>query len=206
MTETVLQTEGLTKRFGELSAVDHVDLEVEAGEFRRVIGPNGAGKTTTFNLITGALIPTEGTVRFNGEDITTLPPHERVHRGVGRSFHHQRVRRTHRPRERPARRPVRARRRDQLREAMFRDKDSFPELTDRTNEILSQIGLRERAEETAQTLAYGDQRRLEIGLVLATDPELVMLDEPTAGMSTEETQDTMDLIDDVLLGPVTDAH
>jgi len=199
MTETVLQTEGLTKRFGELSAVDHVDLEVEAGEFRSVIGPNGAGKTTTFNLITGALIPTEGTVRFNGEDITTLPPHERVHRGVGRSFQITNVfgGLTVRENVRLAAQSVHG---DEISsgEAMFRDKDSFPELTDRTNEILSQIGLRERAEETAQTLAYGDQRRLEIGLVRATDPELVMLDEPTAGMSTEETQDTMDLIDDVL--------
>ncbi|MFB6121811.1 MAG: ABC transporter ATP-binding protein [Halobacteriaceae archaeon] len=199
MTETVLKTEGLTKRFGELTAVDHVDLEVEAGEFRSVIGPNGAGKTTTFNLITGALIPTDGTVLFNGEEITKMPPHERVHRGVGRSFQITNVfgGLTVRENVRLAAQSVHA---DDIsrREAMFRNKDSFEELTARTDEILDQIGLRERANENAQTLAYGDQRRLEIGLVLATDPELVMLDEPTAGMSTEETQDTMDLIGDVL--------
>ena len=199
MTDTVLETDGLTKRFGELTAVDNVDLEVKAGEFRSVIGPNGAGKTTTFNLITGALIPTEGAVLFNGEEITTMPPHERVHRGVGRSFQitnvfgglsvHENVR--------LAAQSVHA---DDIspQEAMFRNKNSFDDLTAKTDEILDQIGLRERADENAQTLAYGDQRRLEIGLVLATDPELVMLDEPTAGMSTEETQDTMDLINDVL--------
>jgi branched-chain amino acid transport system ATP-binding protein len=199
VTDTVLETDGLTKRFGELTAVDNVDLEVKAGEFRSVIGPNGAGKTTTFNLITGALIPTEGAVLFDGEEITTMPPHERVHRGVGRSFQITNVFGGLSVREnvRLAAQSVHA---DDIspQEAMFRNKNSFDDLTAKTDEILDQIGLRERADENAQTLAYGDQRRLEIGLVLATDPELVMLDEPTAGMSTEETQDTMDLINDVL--------
>ena len=199
MTDTVLETDGLTKRFGELTAVDNVDLEVKAGEFRSVIGPNGAGKTTTFNLITGALIPTEGAVLFDGEEITTMPPHERVHRGVGRSFQITNVFGGLGVREnvRLAAPSVHA---DEIspQEAMFRTKNSFDDLAAKTDEILDQIGLRERADENAQTLAYGDQRRLEIGLVLATDPELVMLDEPTAGMSTEETQDTMDLINDVL--------
>jgi branched-chain amino acid transport system ATP-binding protein len=199
VTDTVLETDGLTKRFGELTAVDNVDLEVKAGEFRSVIGPNGAGKTTTFNLITGALIPTEGAVLFDGEEITTMPPHERVHRGVGRSFQITNVFGGLSVREnvRLAAQSVHA---DDIspQEAMFRNKNSFDDLAAKTDEILDQIGLRERADENAQTLAYGDQRRLEIGLVLATDPELVMLDEPTAGMSTEETQDTMDLINDVL--------
>src|SRR6056297_1996762 len=86
MTDTVLETDGLTKRFGELTAVDDISLEVEDGEFRSVIGPNGAGKTTTFNLITGALTPTEGTVRFRGNDITNMSSHNRVRHGLGRSF------------------------------------------------------------------------------------------------------------------------
>jgi len=199
MTEAVLETDGLTKRFGELTAVDHVDLEVEKGEFRSVIGPNGAGKTTTFNLITGALIPSEGTVRFNGTDITNMLPHERVHHGVGRSFQITNVFGGLTVREN-VRLAAQAMYGDDIsrREAMFRDKDSFDELTDRTTEILDKIGLRDRADEHADTLAYGDQRRLEIGIVLATDPELVMLDEPTAGMSSEETQETMALISDVL--------
>lgn len=199
MTEPMLETENLTKQFGELTAVDHVDLEVEDGEFRSVIGPNGAGKTTTFNLITGALTPSNGTVRFAGEDITEMSPHERVRRGVGRSFQltnvfggltvHENVRLA-----------AQSVFHDDISryEAMFRDKNSFEDITRHTNEVLEQIGLDSRADERADTLAYGDQRRLEIGLVLATDPKLVLLDEPTAGMSSEETQQTLDLIEDVL--------
>jgi branched-chain amino acid transport system ATP-binding protein len=199
MTETVLETDGLTKRFGELTAVDNVSLSIEAGEFRSVIGPNGAGKTTTFNLITGALMPTEGTVRFKGEDITAMAPHNRVRRGLGRSFQITNVFGGLSVREnvRVAAQSVHD---DDINPAaaMFRDKNNFSDITDRTTEVLEQVGLRDRAEEKAETLAYGDQRRLEIGLVLATDPDLVMLDEPTAGMSSEETESTMELISDVL--------
>jgi branched-chain amino acid transport system ATP-binding protein len=199
MTETVLETDGLTKRFGELTAVDDVSLTVENGEFRSVIGPNGAGKTTTFNLITGALRPSEGTVTFKSEDITNMSPHHRVRRGLGRSFQITNVfgGLTVRENVRIAAQSVHDDDIDPA-SAMFRDKNSFDEITDQTMEVLGQIGLRERAEEKAETLAYGDQRRLEIGLVLATDPDLVMLDEPTAGMSSEETEATMSLIGDVL--------
>jgi len=199
MTDTVLETDGLTKRFGELTAVDAVSLEVEDGEFRSVIGPNGAGKTTTFNLITGALTPTEGTVRFRGEDITNMSPHNRIGRGLGRSFQITNVfgGLTVRENVRIAAQAVHS---DDINlgAAMFRDKTSFEDISDRTTEVLDQIGLRDRSDELAETLAYGDQRRLEIGLVLATDPKLVMLDEPTAGMSSEETESTMGLISDVL--------
>jgi branched-chain amino acid transport system ATP-binding protein len=199
MTEAILRTDGLTKRFGELTAVDGVDLEVADGEFRSVIGPNGAGKTTTFNLITGALSPTEGTVVFDGEDVTAVSPHRRVRRGLGRSFQITNVfgGLTVRENVRLAAQSVHD---DELsaRESLFGDKDGFEDISDRTTEVLDQIGLRDRADELAETLAYGDQRRLEIGLVLATDPQLVMLDEPTAGMSSEETRATMDLIDEVL--------
>jgi branched-chain amino acid transport system ATP-binding protein len=199
MTEAILKTEGLTKRFGELTAVDHVDLEVERGEFRSVIGPNGAGKTTTFNLITGALTPTEGRVEFDGQEVTNMAPHNRVRRGLGRSFQITNVfgGLTVRENVRLAAQSVYD---DDISagDAMFRDKDSFDDITEHTTEVLQQIGLYEREDEHAETLAYGDKRRLEIGLVLATDPQLVMLDEPTAGMSSEETQDTMNLIADVL--------
>lgn len=199
MTDTVLETDGLTKRFGELTAVDDISLEVEDGEFRSVIGPNGAGKTTTFNLITGALTPTEGTVRFQGKDITNMSPHNRVRSGLGRSFQITNVfgGLTVRENVRIAAQAVHG---DDINlgEAMFRDKNSFADISDRTTEVLDQVGLRGRSDELAETLAYGDQRRLEIGLVLATDPKLVMLDEPTAGMSSEETESTMDLISDVL--------
>ena len=199
MTETVLETEGLTKRFGELTAVDSVDLSVDAGEFRSVIGPNGAGKTTLFNCITGALSPSAGVVRFDGENITSLPPHERVRRGLGRSFQITNVFGGLAVREnvRLAAQSVVA---ESIsgREAMFRDKESFADITEHTDRVLDRIGLADHADERAETLAYGDQRRLEIGIVLATDPKLVLLDEPTAGMSSEETRATMDLIEEVL--------
>jgi len=199
MTEGVLETNGLTKRFNELTAVDDLSLTIERGEFRSVIGPNGAGKTTAFNLITGAMTPSDGSIRFKNEDITTLPPHERVTRGLGRSFQitnvfsglsvHENVR--------VAAQSVN---RDKINPgtALLRDRDEFDDINRQTEEVLDQIGLADRADEPAETLAYGDQRRLEIGLVLATDPDLVMLDEPTAGMSSEETQATMELISTVL--------
>ncbi len=195
----VLETAGLTKQFGELLAVDSVDLAVERGEFRSVIGPNGAGKTTLFNCITGAMTPTSGTVRFDGEDVTDLPPHERVRRGLGRSFQITNIfgGLTVRENVRLAAQSVLD---DDMtvREEMLRDKETFDHINDRTTGVLEQVGLADRAEELAETLAYGDQRRLEIGIVLATDPELVLLDEPTAGMSSEETRATIDLIEDVL--------
>ncbi|EMA50935.1 MULTISPECIES: ABC transporter ATP-binding protein [Halococcus] len=199
MTDAVLETEGITKRFGELTAVDRVDLTVEAGEFRSVIGPNGAGKTTLFNCITGALSPTEGTVWFRGEDITNLPSHDRVRRGLGRSFQITNVFGGLAVREN-VRLAAQSIFDDDIsgRDAMFRDKNSFGDVAAHTDEVLDRIGLASHADERAETLAYGDQRRLEIGIVLATDPDLVLLDEPTAGMSSEETRATMDLIEDVL--------
>jgi branched-chain amino acid transport system ATP-binding protein len=198
MTEYILVTDGLTKQFGKLTAVDEVDLAVERGEFRSVIGPNGAGKTTLFNLITGALRPSDGTVLFDGTDVTTVAPHRRVALGLGRSFQITNVfgGLTVRENVRLAAQAVES---DiSLREALFRDKESFQNVTDRTDRTLNRIGLADRAGELAETLAYGDQRRLEIGLVLATEPKLVLLDEPTAGMSNEETQATIDLIGEVL--------
>ncbi|MFD1645433.1 ABC transporter ATP-binding protein [Haloarchaeobius litoreus] len=196
--EVVLETKGLTRRFGELVAVDSLDIEVERGEFRSIIGPNGAGKTTLFNLISGALLPSDGSVIFDGEDVSRLRPHERVHKGIGRSFQITNVFGGLTVRENvrlaaqavlQGRSPV---------DNAFRHKDSFDDLNGRTDDVLSRIELGDRDGERASTLAYGDRRRLEIGLVLATDPQLVMLDEPTAGMSAEETRNTMELIGDVL--------
>jgi branched-chain amino acid transport system ATP-binding protein len=199
MTEVALETEGLTKQFGELIAVDRVDLAVERGEFRSVIGPNGAGKTTLFNCITGAMSPTSGTVIFDGEDITDVPPYERVRRGLGRSFQITNVfdGLTVRENVRLAAQSVHD---DDIgaSDGLFRNKRSFERVSSLTTDVLAQIGLADRAGENAETLAYGDQRRLEIGIVLATDPSLVLLDEPTAGMSAQETRETMDLIDEVL--------
>jgi branched-chain amino acid transport system ATP-binding protein len=194
-----LETHGLTKRFDELVAVDRVDLAVEAGEFRSVIGPNGAGKTTLFNTITGALRASEGEVVFDGEDVTDLPSYERVRRGIGRSFQITNVFSglTALENVRLAAQSIPSREMNQGAQ-LFRNKSAFEDVTARATRVLEDVGLAEHAETRASTLAYGDQRRLEIGLVLATDPEVVLLDEPTAGMGVEETASTMELVDDVL--------
>jgi len=197
--DAVLATEALTKRFGELTAVDGVDLRVERGEFRSVIGPNGAGKTTLFDLITGAQRPTSGGVRFDGEDVTALAPHERVRRGLGRSFQITTVFSglTVRENVRLAAQSVHDASISRV-DRFLRPKDSFEAIAADTTATLERVGLADRAEERAGALAYGDRRRLEIGLVLATDAAVVLLDEPTAGMSAEETAATMQLIDEVL--------
>ncbi len=197
--DVVFETEDITRKFGELLAVDGVNLAVERGEFRSVIGPNGAGKTTLFNLATGALAPTSGVVRFDGEDVTALPPHERVRRGLGRSFQITNVfgGLTVRENVRLAAQAVHDGELSTL-DRLFRSKDRFEPINTDTEAVLDRIGLAGQADERAGALAYGDRRRLEIGLVLATDPEVVLLDEPTAGMSVDETRATMDLIGEVL--------
>ncbi|KAB1191119.1 MULTISPECIES: ABC transporter ATP-binding protein [Haloferax] len=199
MTDSILTTQNLTKEFGKLVAVDDVNLDIKRGEFRSLIGPNGAGKTTTFNLLTGALRPTRGTVTFNGEDVSSLPPHQRVRRGLGRSFQITNVFSGLTVREN-VRLAAQAARHEGFTpvEEYLEQKDSFDDVNEHTDRVLERSGLLGRGEELADVLAYGDKRRLEIAIVLATDPEMVLLDEPTAGMSAEETRATMDLIDEVL--------
>ncbi|KTG26945.1 ABC transporter ATP-binding protein [Haloferax profundi] len=199
MTDTILETQNLTKEFGKLVAVDDVNLDIERGEFRSLIGPNGAGKTTTFNLLTGALRPTRGTVTFNGEDVSALPPHQRVRRGLGRSFQITNVFSGLTVREN-VRLAAQAARHEGFTpvEEFLDNKDSFDDVNEHTDRVLERSGLLGRGDEPADVMAYGDKRRLEIAIVLATDPEMVLLDEPTAGMSAEETRSTMDLIDEVL--------
>ncbi|WP_135828225.1 ABC transporter ATP-binding protein [Halorussus halobius] len=200
-TESVLRTDGLTKQFGEFVALDGVDLDVSEGEFRSVIGPNGAGKTTLFNVLTGALSPTEGTVTFRGEDVTDLPPHQRVRRGMGRSFQISTVFGGLTVRENvrlAAQSVVQGRGEIPLVGRFLSPTDRFEAVLERTDEVLADIGLADRADDRARNLAHGDRRRLELGLVLAGDPELVLLDEPTAGMGSEETQRTIRLVEEVL--------
>lgn len=199
--DAILRTENLTRRFGELAAVDDVNLAVREGEFRSIIGPNGAGKTTLFNLVSGAMAPTEGRVVFAGQDVTGLAAHERVRRGMGRSFQISNVfgGLTVRENVRLAVQSVVADTFDPY-EALLKPTGEFPDVQARTDEVLARIALDDQAGTVADALAYGDRRRLEIGIVLATDPELVLLDEPTAGMSGDETRETIDLIREVLAG------
>jgi len=185
----LLRVESLTKTFDRFVAVQEATLGVEEGTVVAVIGPNGAGKTTLFNLITGLLVPDRGRILFAGEDITNLPPHAICRRGIGRTFqianvfprltvfanvqvavlaHQRRTLGLTRPAERLA-----------IRE---------------TEAALAAAGLVEKAGQLAGTLSHGDQRILEIAIALGTEPRLLLLDEPTAGMSPEETAATMALI------------
>ncbi len=198
--DAILRTEGLVKEFGNFAAIDDVNVSIAPGEFRSVIGPNGAGKTTFFNLISGALEVTDGVVYFDGEDITDLPPQKRIRRGMGRSFQISNIFGGLSVREN-VRLAVQANERDtySFREALFKPTSRYDNINDRTEEILDRIALADVANEEADALPYGDKRRLEIGVVLATDPQLVLFDEPTAGMGPEETQNTIDLIEEVLV-------
>ncbi|WP_254272301.1 ABC transporter ATP-binding protein [Haloarcula marina] len=197
--DIALRTEGLTKAFGEFRAVDGVDLSIERGEFRSVIGPNGAGKTTLFNLISGALTPSSGTISLLGTDITAQSPAERVESGLARSFQLTTVFDGLSVREN-VRLAAQAAEFGDLSTAqqLFVGTESLAAVDQRTDSVLDSVGLADLADAQASTLAYGDRRRLELGLVLATDPEVVLLDEPTAGMSGEETAATIDLVEDVL--------
>jgi branched-chain amino acid transport system ATP-binding protein len=197
--EPILRTTGLTKRFGEFTAVDGVDLAVDRGEFRSIIGPNGAGKTTLFNLISGAMTPTEGTIMLSGRDITALSPAERVAANLARSFQLTTVFNGLAVREN-VRLAAQAGQFETLSPArrLFADPDDLEGVDRRTDAVLGELGLRSVADARASDLSYGDRRRLEVGLVLATDPDVVLLDEPTAGMSGDETDATIDLFEDVL--------
>ena len=185
----MLQVEALVKSFDDFMAVNRASLAVEKGEIVAVIGPNGAGKTTLFNLITGLLKSDGGKIIFKGEDISKLPPYEICKKGIARSFQivnifprltvfgnvqvavlsHQR-KSSH----------------------LFRPAQSM--VIEETKDILKTVGLLEKAKKIAGSLSHGDQKILEIAIALGNEPELLILDEPTAGMSPEETLATIELI------------
>ena len=185
----MLKAENVYKSFDGFMAVNGADLYVEKGQLVAVIGPNGAGKTTLFNLITGQLKPDRGKVTLNGKDIGTLPPHEICRRGIARSFQIANV--FHR---------LSVFKNIQV-SVLSRQKKSntlfYPArlmAVEETESILESVGLLGRAEDIAGSLSHGDQRILEIAIALGTEPRLLILDEPTAGMSPEETASTMSLI------------
>ncbi|MBC8460573.1 MAG: ABC transporter ATP-binding protein [Deltaproteobacteria bacterium] len=185
----MLRIEGIDKSFGEFMAVNGADLTVGKGEIVAVIGPNGAGKTTLFNLITGQLKPDRGKVIFMEEDITKLPPYQICKRGISRSFQIVNIfpRLTVFGNVQVA---VLSQQRRSNR--LFHPAKNMA--VKETNNILEIVGLLDKAWNTAGTLSHGDQRILEIAIALGNDPGLLILDEPTAGMSPEETSATMDLI------------
>jgi branched-chain amino acid transport system ATP-binding protein len=192
MTDTIiLETKGLRREFGALVAVNDVDLQVQAGTLHAIIGPNGAGKTTFFNLLSGNLKPTRGQVFYKGEDITHLPLHQTAHRGIGRSFQITNIFPNLTVMEN-IRLAAQALGKDNFR--FFQSHRRFEQYEARAWEVMEQVGLTERALSLARTLPHGDQRKLELGIILAPDPELLLLDEPTAGMAAEHVPQLMELI------------
>jgi branched-chain amino acid transport system ATP-binding protein len=185
------KTEHLTKAFSGFKAVNDVSIEIPRGGVRTIIGPNGAGKTTLFNLLSGLLPPTEGRVWFEDQDITGLDPYERARLGISRSFQITNI---------FAKLSVYENVRLSV-QAIYDGKANFflptgrmGDLHAKTTQILGDVGLADVADALAENLSHGDQRRLEIGLVLARDPKVLLLDEPLAGMSPAETHATVDLI------------
>jgi branched-chain amino acid transport system ATP-binding protein len=188
----LLYTENLTKSFGALTAVNGVSLRIEAGTLHSIIGPNGAGKTTLFNLLTGTFAPTSGSIVFDGKEIAGTPAHGVAHLGLARSFQRTNVF--------PAFSLL-----DNVWTAAFatarswnglfyRKIDKYPEAMQRARSALSDVGLLDKAGQLAREISHGEQRQLELAIALAAAPRVLLLDEPAAGLSPEETRSMVQLV------------
>jgi len=186
----VLRTEDLTIRFGGLTALNKVNFEVRREEIRAIIGPNGAGKSTFFNCLTGVLRPTSGRILFNGAEITGLPPDRISQKGIARSYQITNILPNATTLEN-VRIAAQSRRHGWN---MIRHHNDLPDIIEKAEAVLTSVGLIAKSDELASNLSHGEQRNLEIGIALATEPQLLCLDEPTAGMSAAETHDTMQLV------------
>jgi branched-chain amino acid transport system ATP-binding protein len=192
----VLVTVQLRKEFGGLLAVDDIDFAIPRDSTISLIGPNGAGKTTFFNMLTGVYKPTRGRIEFDGEDITGLPPHAITQRGVGRTFQNIRL-----FQQMSALENVLVGMHSRLRGGILASIVRTPRIRreerharETARELLAYCGLAGRGEVYARNLPYGDQRRLEVARALATQPKLLLLDEPTAGMNPQETIEFIDFV------------
>jgi branched-chain amino acid transport system ATP-binding protein len=186
----------LRKEFGGLVAVDDVDFTVPEGSIVSLIGPNGAGKTTFFNMLTGVYKPTGGRVHFAGEDLTGKPPHAFTQRGIGRTFQNIRLFQNMTALENVLV-GMHVRLKGNLFEAIVRTprvKHEEKDARERARQLLEYSGLRRRDNVVGKNLSYGDQRRLEVARALATQPKLLLLDEPTAGMNPQETAEFTEFV------------
>jgi branched-chain amino acid transport system ATP-binding protein len=188
---SLLAVRGLGKRFGGIVATDALDLDVIAGEIHAIIGPNGAGKTTLISQLSGALRSDAGSIRLRDEDITRLSAHDRVRRGVARSFQVTNVFRSMSAVDNVA---LAVQAGDGTSFGFWRRVASEVHLFERARELLRRVGLHDRAGIVAGLLAHGEQRQLEVALALATGPSLLLLDEPMAGMGPEESARMVELI------------
>lgn len=186
----ILEARGITQRFGRFQALGNVSVQFPSGELCAIIGPNGAGKSTFFNVISGAFAPTEGRVLFKGQDVTGLAQHEYARRGIAKSFQITNV-----FKQLSARENVRvALQMRHSRFNFFSPRAAMTTLVDQADALLVRVGLGDHRLKTAADMAHGQQRALEVAMALAAEPELLLMDEPTAGMSPEETAVMMDLI------------
>jgi branched-chain amino acid transport system ATP-binding protein len=186
----LLRIEGLTRQFGGLTALNNVSMAVPRGEIRAIIGPNGAGKSTFFNCLTGVIAPSSGRILFDGDDITGLPPHQVSQKAIARSYQITNILPGATVLEN-VRIAAQSRRHSW---SMFRHYRAFGDVIERSQRVLASVGLGDKQDELASNLSHGEQRNLEIGIALATEPKLLCLDEPTAGMSVTETHQTVELI------------
>jgi branched-chain amino acid transport system ATP-binding protein len=186
----ILKIELLTVRFGGLAALSQVNFELARDEVRAIIGPNGAGKSTFFNCLTGVLRPTSGRILFNGGDITGLPSNEISQKGIARSYQITNILPNATALEN-VRIAAQSRRHAWN---MVAHHSAFADINEKAEMALASVGLLSKASELAANLSHGQQRNLEIGIALATEPSLLCLDEPTAGMSAAETHETMQLV------------
>ena len=189
--DIILETKKLRREFGALVAVADVSIQVRANTLHSIIGPNGAGKTTLFNLVSGTIPPTSGRVIFKGRDITNIPLYRTAHLGIGRSFQITNIFPNLTVLEN-VRLACQALGRDNFK--LLSHHRSFRRYEERAWEVIRQVGLTERALQLARNLPHGDKRKLELGMILAPDPEVLLLDEPTAGMAAEQVPELMALI------------
>ena len=190
-TSSIIEIKDLHKQFGELQVIRGLNLEIKRGERHALIGPNGAGKSTVFALISGLIPPTSGSILLSGENIIGVPPHLINRKGLGRSFQitnifpnltvFENVR-------------IGVLARYGIRYGVNKVASRLSHVSDETMALIKSVGLQGKADSSAAVLSYSEQRALEIGLTLTTDPKVILLDEPTAGMSREETQRTIELI------------
>ena len=190
MSDVILRTERVGRTFGKFVALKDVSAEFRRGALTSIIGPNGAGKSTFFNLLSGAFPPSSGRITFEGKDVTGLPQHRFAPLGIAKSFQITNVF----PQLSTLENVRVARQALVSRFDLWRSRDRLTGLTEEAGELLRTVGLWHRRDQPAAVLALGEQRALEIGMALASRPRLLLLDEPTAGMSPEETRTMMDLI------------
>lgn len=193
----ILEARNLSKQFGGLVAVNNVTVRIRANTLHSIIGPNGAGKTTLFNLLSGTLKPTSGRVFFKGRDITHLPSYRIAHLGIGRSFQITNIFPNLSVLEN-IRLAAQALGQDNFK--LFSRVDQLRQYQTRSLEVIAQVGLHGREGMLARTLPHGDKRKLELGIMLAGDPELLLLDEPTAGMSSEQVPALLEIIRGIMAG------